>query len=1121
MQHGADAKEARPLVQQLRSWCQVGAYAVCGVCGGLEARSLNEKDLRILPECTVECCQVCTAGQYVRPQRAHVPPQLRDLTLAQVEALSPLSLHQGDYSRASAGYGKFSRFTRLRWKASTFGERRAALPEELHEGVIAAYEFLMDNEDSAYKEFETLRSASSGEWAPYDFILERFVENAVWPDLYPYRTWCDSVFQGSRDWLSSKASFVAKAFSALPDYALEKRLAQFVYDRWLFSTVSSRFSMARRHGISLASALQDKTFTSDYLRNFRCMVVDVVRQIGLPRVFQTYAPAEWNFPLHNAVSAIVANVGAGDVFAAGGIVSMNIVHVMTQLIRGLLFGENGQKPWAWRSYIFADRERPRMHNVITFLVRMELQMGNHRESQGRAAWHWHVLSWHRSLRSTHLQHEVFACLPSSDAHLAYWAKEVQGSHEAFGKVELRPTHWNAKGNLVLHYPEDAVSRGLRPYLATMLLVTRGHSDVQIANDPAEAIEYLTAATRYSTKTAGSLASHALHRSATSWGAVKLVTSLHRPSEAELWALLTRRRACFLSFVGNATSPVIAPTLAFAESHELFQRYLLCGQRDDDTTFLVWCRTFNTSCEPARPWQRMRDRHAVALRYRNPLTFDFFDQILLTRVPCRSVREHLEFPECQMVPVHLQSFVALRCVFEMEEKPAIALWHEAGIRRFLQEECVSRILMQQCIAWWMAQNVYVDALLRREISVMDVPSVPKLLPEFSSSQRAVFLDIIRWLEERRTAREETEAPGHGIALLEGAPGTGKSTVIQHLLSWAQGAGLGVCLLASTGLLAESYRLQSCGALTDAGKGFGHMPTLDLAASVQGWDLVIVDEVFTLRREQVDHLLTAWAIGGRWPVILLCGDSQQIRPWNNDGSEAELLVHSRFWRGITKHELIAPFRQNVSEFELLQEVRSSFPSKRWMTRVVEPRLVVDGEPTLDDVRSLLQLHPASVFLAVSRGAVSWLNNLISEALFGDTPGWSVPTAEPEDIVTLHRGERLLLMQNIDKPRGLVNGKVCHLHQKRGDVLFVAIEGMGVVPVSLWSFDDRTCFPVLRGHALTIAKSMGATLSHVTLFMEEGMSAAAAGYVAITRVRRLKDLAFMGYPSARFFRPAPELM
>lgn len=46
-------------------------------------------------------------------------------------------------------------------------------------------------------------------------------------------------------------------------------------------------------------------------------------------------------------------------------------------------------------------------------------------------------------------------------------------------------------------------------------------------------------------------------------------------------------------------------------------------------------------------------------------------------------------------------------------------------------------------------------------------------------------------------------------------------------------------------------------------------------------------------------------------------------------------------------------------------------------------------------------------------------------------------------------------------------------------------------------------------------------MTLFMEEGMSAAAAGYVAITRVRRLKDLAFMGYPSARFFRPAPELM
>lgn len=121
------------MVQQLRHWCRVGACAVCDVCGGLEPRSLNAKDLRVSPEETILCGRSCAAGYYFRPLRAHVPPALRDLTRTQMEALSPLSLHQGDHNSPSAGYGHFSRFTRFRCKPAAFGERCADLPgEERH-----------------------------------------------------------------------------------------------------------------------------------------------------------------------------------------------------------------------------------------------------------------------------------------------------------------------------------------------------------------------------------------------------------------------------------------------------------------------------------------------------------------------------------------------------------------------------------------------------------------------------------------------------------------------------------------------------------------------------------------------------------------------------------------------------------------------------------------------------------------------------------------------------------------------------------------------------------------------------------------------------------------------------
>ena len=230
-QHGADTMEGYPLVPELIQWCRQGSIRVCSVCSGLETTVLNQHDL-VYPDETDITCTVCLRGHYIRPEWNHVPAELRSLTRAQVECLAPLSIHQGDMVRSAQGYRQYSRMTRLRWKRESFDERVAALPEELQADTIAAHDFLMACVDSAYGDFERRQIDSAGQWTHMQFLQEKWVENALWPDLYPFETWRDSIFIGSESkYRSAKTSFVAKAYSAVLDYAADSRLAQFVYDR--------------------------------------------------------------------------------------------------------------------------------------------------------------------------------------------------------------------------------------------------------------------------------------------------------------------------------------------------------------------------------------------------------------------------------------------------------------------------------------------------------------------------------------------------------------------------------------------------------------------------------------------------------------------------------------------------------------------------------------------------------------------------------------------------------------------------------------------------------------------------------------------------------------------------
>ena len=61
-----------------------------------------------------------------------------------------------------------------------------------------------------------------------------------------------------------------------------------------------------------------------------------------------------------------------------------------------------------------------------------------------------------------------------------------------------------------------------------------------------------------------------------------------------------------------------------------------------------------------------------------------------------------------------------------------------------------------------------------------------------------------------------------------------------------------------------------------------------------------------------------------------------------------------------------------------------------------------------------------------------------------------------------------------------------------------------------------PLRAGYACTLIKMQGATLKHLTIYLDIA-NIEAAGYVALSRVRHDKDWRFVGNPSVHHFTPA----
>ena len=248
---------------------------------------------------------------------------------------------------------------------------------------MTEYGFLMFSTESTFADFEKERRENTGSaMLSYAFTMRPTLECALFPDLFPFSFWCDKVVQvGSH--LSVKESLCAKMSSAMIDYAADHRLHQYHCRQVAVEHCNSRITFVVTDIMTLNFSLSVKWFSSKYMVNVAAAVTDIVKTIGATHVVLDVRASRMDVSIaHGCGKYIDAGKCAGRVFCGRYCCRQRRARYV-RVDQGIPDGKELPKA--------IEVEKPLLSTVPAFVVRPELQKGTSWDSQGRVAWHWHVL----------------------------------------------------------------------------------------------------------------------------------------------------------------------------------------------------------------------------------------------------------------------------------------------------------------------------------------------------------------------------------------------------------------------------------------------------------------------------------------------------------------------------------------------------------------------------------------------------------------------------------------------------------------------------------------------------------------------------------------------------------
>ena len=381
---------------------------------------------------------------------------------------------------------------------------------------------------------------------------------------------------------------------------------------------------------------------------------------------------------------------------------------------------------------------------------------------------------------------------------------------------------------------------------------------------------------------------------------------------------------------------------------------------------------------------------------------------------------------------------------------------------------------------------------------------------------------------------------------GPAGSGKSTAVHKVIREAVRQQRRVLLAAPTGRLAATLREKFPELEVDTVHGafLVYKPVQETLEVQQPYDLIVVEEVGQLTQPIFERIMEEWHFAEKLPTLVFVGDFYQL-PCAEKGQTNAL--RSWWWNSanVKKRQLHAMRRCKCPTLrKTLEILRTNKPSKEQLRNITTghkaPALrragyVMNKVPSLDDVYHILQETPQTMFLTCTRKGAACLNHLALQVLFPSDavrPLAVLPTDPESNVdnfykgkmfaevpldVPIYRGAYVILTKNLNKEIGFVNGMgATVLGMDKRNVIVRTDQGR-VLAVHPWTSENRVVhYPLRMGYASTLHKVQGATLKHITVWLDVANFPAAA-YVALSRVEHDADWRYVGNPGVHHFTPA----
>jgi ATP-dependent exoDNAse (exonuclease V) alpha subunit len=394
------------------------------------------------------------------------------------------------------------------------------------------------------------------------------------------------------------------------------------------------------------------------------------------------------------------------------------------------------------------------------------------------------------------------------------------------------------------------------------------------------------------------------------------------------------------------------------------------------------------------------------------------------------------------------------------------------------------------------------------------------------------------------QDKTALTNSPLAVL-GPAARGKSTAVEIAVRQTLAKGGRVLVACPTGMLASRWRAKFPAHVDiDTVHGaFGlNRPENTSLDAIESFDLVVVEECGQLSSAIFERIMRAHAASGYRAALTFVGDFCQLR-----GIDPTRALDSHLWTHVQKLKLRQMRRCKCDTLKKkLEMLRTAKPSKQQLGFVLRKHRANRDDLgarqiSQTDVTRILQTTPHTNFVTITKKGTAHLNDLAVNGLFEDQQSLQIlpgdPDANPANLrgsrqlawepqpVPVHIGMKVILTRNLNKEMDFVNGMQATIDGIRGGALRVRTDSGRMLMVYPYTEEVQgaagqrnrhTFYPLRVGYSTTLHKVQGATLEHMTVWLDVP-NVEAAGYVALSRVQHDADWQFIGHVTRHHFTPA----